>query len=347
MTPYFKPFYISILFVIGLFLLNACGRTSFDRSLHTVKAIIDGRTIEVENRIIIHLIGIQDSYEGKAYLEKLLLGKKIKFVFDSEKKEQPRSKIKEFYGYIKTVNRISVNGSMLKLKLTGIDSEFLNDSLRSFQRYSNGDFTNDIESSDRYENTDTSLSSSFVELVKRIEPSVFLVIKYQGDQAVGQGTGFFISNDGIGISNYHVFDGGDNWKIKCGQDILKVEKIITYDQPYDFVIFKVEVVEHGHAYLKFASAIPSNGEEIFVIGNPQGLERTVTKGIVSAKRSVNSPNDYLQIDAAISPGSSGSPVCNMKGEVVGIATMKQLDCEMCNFAINSQLVKRTFNGIKY
>ena len=347
MIHFNKTFPLSILFVIGLMLVNACGRTSFDRSLHTVKTVIDGRTVEVENKVVIHLIGIDDTEEGKAYLEKMILGKKIKFVFDSEKKEQSRNKVKEFYGYIKTVSRISVNGTLLKLQLAGLNLQYLIDSLAVFQRYANGDFVNDLSLTPPTESVNINSTSSFVDLVKKIEPSVFLVITYKGDEAIGQGTGFFISNDGIGISNYHVFDGGDNWKIKCGQeDILNVEKIITYDQPYDFVIFKVRVIDRGHQYLKFASSVPSNGEEIFVIGNPRGLERTVTKGIVSAKRSANSPDDYLQIDAAISPGSSGSPVCNMKGEVVGVATMKRLDCEMCNFAINSQIIKRTINSIR-
>jgi len=73
------------------------------------------------------------------------------------------------------------------------------------------------------------------------------------------------------------------------------------------------------------------------------LESTLTKGIVSAIRSEVVPNDRIQIDAAISPGSSGGPVMNMNGEVFGVATFKALDCENCNFAVNIKLILNNLN----
>ena len=94
-------------------------------------------------------------------------------------------------------------------------------------------------------------------------------------------------------------------------------------------------------YLELSQVLPQQGEEIFVIGNPSGLENTVTRGIVSAIR-----EDLIQIDAAISPGSSGSPVSNMNGKVVGIATFKIVEgCELCNFAISADLIKKALNNI--
>ena len=130
---------------------------------------------------------------------------------------------------------------------------------------------------------------------------------------------------------------GNNHKIKTidGQS-HNVTEIVTYDAKKDFVLFQNDI--NGNVpYLKLATQLPEEGEEIIVLGNPTGLESTLTRGIVSALREENGII-YIQIDAAISPGSSGSPVLNLKGEVVGIATLKKMDCESCNFAVSIKTI---------
>lgn len=182
---------------------------------------------------------------------------------------------------------------------------------------------------------------SLMEIVEWAEPSVFMVKTYdrQG-KGIGQGTGFFIESSGIGVSNYHVFENGKSWKIQT-QDGKRydVKKIIAQSETFDYIIFQVET--SSTSFLPLAANVPKKGEDIVVLGNPRGLESTVTRGIVSSIRHYKQqPKALIQIDAAISPGSSGSPVMNMQGEVVGIATMKVDQCESCNFAFNIDVLHR-------
>lgn len=183
---------------------------------------------------------------------------------------------------------------------------------------------------------------SLTEIIAQAEPSVFVVRTYdRNGKGIGQGTGFFIESNGIGVSNYHVFEGGKSWKISTfdGRQ-YQVEKIIRQDKAFDYVIFQVE--SRQVPYLPLSSSLPRKGEDIVVLGNPRGLESTVSRGIVSSIRNFRKQQAALiQIDAAISPGSSGSPVMNMKGEVVGIATMKVDKCESCNFAFNIDILRRS------
>lgn len=184
-------------------------------------------------------------------------------------------------------------------------------------------------------------SMSVRDIAKAAEPCVFLVFtQNKGGQVIGQGTGFFIDDKGIGVSNYHVFDKGSKWRIQT-QDGRQypVERILQRSEGFDFVTFQVKSNE-PFPYLKTAPQTPEKGDEILVLGNPKGLESTLTKGIVSSIREQDYKDDLIQIDAAISPGSSGSPVLNMKAEVVGIATLKIVDCEQCNFAYNINVLDK-------
>ena len=177
--------------------------------------------------------------------------------------------------------------------------------------------------------------------VEFAEPSVFVVYTYnRSGKRIGQGTGFFIEKNGIAVSNHHVFEKGESWKIKtfAGNE-FGVKRIVKQSEKYDYVIFQVEKTEEIQP-LPLSASLPRKGEDIFVLGNPKGLESTVSRGIVSSIRKYKGQRDALiQMDAAISPGSSGSPVMNSKGEVVGIATMQVKQCENCNFAVYIALLQ--------
>lgn len=92
--------------------------------------------------------------------------------------------------------------------------------------------------------------------------------------------------------------------------------------------------------LSVSSSIPQIGERVAVIGNPSGLERTVSDGIVSAVRDIPEFGKIIQITAPVSPGSSGSPVVNMKGEVIGVATFQLIEGQNLNFAIPGERIVR-------
>ena len=180
------------------------------------------------------------------------------------------------------------------------------------------------------------------EIVANAEPCVFVVHTYdRKGKRIGQGTGFFIDEEGIGVSNYHVFDKGRSWRIRTtdGRE-HSVEKIMYQSKKFDYVVFRVDT-EREVPYLPLGDSLPLKGEDIMVLGNPKGLESTVSRGIVSSIRNYRGKDQaIIQVDAAISPGSSGSPVMNRQGEVIGIATMKVNGCESCNFAFNIDLLER-------
>ena len=181
---------------------------------------------------------------------------------------------------------------------------------------------------------------SLAEIIAHAEPCVFVVHTYnRKGKRIGQGTGFFIEESGVGVSNYHVFEKGRSWRIRTtdGQE-HPVKRIMYQSKKFDYVVFQV-ATQQDMPYLSLGDILPLKGEDIVVLGNPRGLESTASRGIVSSIRDYQGQNQaIIQVDAAISPGSSGSPVMNRQGEVVGIATMKVNGCESCNYAFNINLL---------
>jgi pSer/pThr/pTyr-binding forkhead associated (FHA) protein len=213
---------------------------------------------------------------------------------------------------------------------------------------------NSSTNDERLNTSDTTLSAgSFSDVVKRTEQSVFMIESFDRYGNSVQGTGFFIGENGLGVTNYHVIQGGTKWVIKTIEgNTYELKDFVERNKAYDYAVFTIDDQGDFFRPLRRASTTPAKGDEIFVIGNPKGIESTVTKGIISGLKGGSEDeimngrfkegDDFLQIDVAISHGSSGSPVLNMKGEVVGIATLsfQEADCINCNFALNAQMLKK-------
>lgn len=205
---------------------------------------------------------------------------------------------------------------------------------------------NENKQNDNQENSTRPNSGNLEDIVESAENAIFRVDAFSNGISQGFGTGFFVSKLGVGVSNYHVFSPGTNWQIKLKNgETYEVTKVLKEDADLDYVIF--ETSAQNVAFLPLAPQIPRKGQDVFVIGNPQGFEFSVTKGIVSGIRNYNrnigtasEGDDYIQIDAPISSGNSGGPVLNMNGEVVGIATMvvngKSGVAQNLNLAVNIQ-----------
>ena len=187
---------------------------------------------------------------------------------------------------------------------------------------------------------------SLTQIVKKVKPSVVMVFTYDSKgKILGQGSGFFISKKGDIITNRHVLQGTNRAEIKVAQgEVFPITYIIAEDIQGDLVRAKVNIPEKLVYPLIISSSIPEIGERVIVIGNPLGLEKTVTEGIVSAVRKIPGFGKIIQISAPISPGSSGSPVVNMKGEVIGIATLQMVKGQNLNFAIPSKRVEKLKSG---
>jgi len=200
-----------------------------------------------------------------------------------------------------------------------------------------------------------------VDLVKKIKPSVVLIETFdKDDKPLGLGSGFFVNSKGHIVTNYHVIKGAYSATVKTiSGDEYPVEGIIARDTAADIVKLAVDItgsqkkdildetaresstpkqVDANCPFLKLSSRIPSEGDDVIIIGSPLGLESTVSTGIVSAVRDIPAFGKILQITAPISAGSSGSPVINSKGEVIGIATFIAAEGQNLNFAIPSDKI---------
>jgi S1-C subfamily serine protease len=184
-------------------------------------------------------------------------------------------------------------------------------------------------------------------VVKKVQTSVVLGVALDADgDPEGFGTGFFISSSGEVITNHHVLEGAAGAVVKTPDNqVYPIESVLADDRQKDLIRVKVKMKESAKSPpLTLGSDLPDVGERILVIGNPEGLEQTVSEGIVSAVRDLRGFGKVIQISAPISSGSSGSPVFNHKGEVVGVATFQMVEGQNLNFAVAAQSVVRLARG---
>jgi serine protease Do len=165
----------------------------------------------------------------------------------------------------------------------------------------------------------------------------------------GTGSGFFINEDGYLITNYHVIEKETRievtvfQKAKTGFETKKFKKVkIEAINPFvDLALLKVE--DLGDTKLPFVYLGDNDriktGEEVFAIGNPMGLERTVTNGVISTKNRAFEGLLYIQTNADINPGNSGGPLFNLAGEVIGVTNMGYIFLGGLGFAIPVNYVK--------
>ena len=188
--------------------------------------------------------------------------------------------------------------------------------------------------------TSLAVSQDFSGLYKDLSPSVVIVIAYDSKNSpISQGSGFFINEDGDIITNFHVVKGSDRIEVVTSDGKrYPVKDPLDADVDGDLFLASTDIQKNMVHPLKISSAIPEIGEDIIVIGCPEGLSQTMTRGTISAIRDQEKYGTVIQIDAAISPGSSGSPVINKKGEVIGVATFHRIEGQNLNFAISGKNV---------
>ena len=179
-------------------------------------------------------------------------------------------------------------------------------------------------------------------LIKKVEPAIVVIVTYdQEGKILGQGSGFFINQEGDVVTNFHVLQEASRAVVRTndGKE-YPVEKIVAEDKAGDLIRVSVKIPKETARPLSIVTTLPEVGERIVVIGTPLGLDRTVSDGIVSAVREIPGFGNIIQVTAPISPGSSGSPVINMKGEVVGVATFFVVAGQNLNFAIPGERIVR-------
>jgi hypothetical protein len=178
------------------------------------------------------------------------------------------------------------------------------------------------------------------ELAKQVRPAVFLVIVMDAKgNDIATGSGFLISADGKLITNHHVIERGASFIVKAQNGgAFKVEGILAKDSVNDLAMLKVQCNEMPFLKLGSSSNVEV-GQKLAVVGSPLGLEGSLSEGIVSAIRDMP-PTRWIQMTAAISHGSSGSPVLNSNAEVIGVAAASIVNGQALNIAIPVDSVKK-------
>ncbi|MGH9902858.1 MAG: trypsin-like peptidase domain-containing protein, partial [Pyrinomonadaceae bacterium] len=186
-------------------------------------------------------------------------------------------------------------------------------------------------------------------LIRRVKPSVVSVVTYNAKgEALTSGSGFFI-RPGQVVTNLHVVENAHRVEVRTFEGkgrTYPVGGVLATDEEGDLALLSTEAPPERTQAVEVTGAMPEEGERIFVIGNPLRLEGSVSDGIVSAVREVPNLGRIIQITAPISHGNSGSPVFNMRGQVVGVVTMKVTNGQNINLAIEAARVEALRPGAK-
>lgn len=188
----------------------------------------------------------------------------------------------------------------------------------------------------------TLAQDSLPELVRRVKPAIVGIVTYdaKGD-ALTTGSGFFI-RPGQVVTNLHVIRGANRIEVKTldGKGrVYPAAGLLAVDEEGDLALLRVDTPPERARSSELAEAQPEEGEKVFVIGNPLKLEGSVTDGIVSAVREVPGVGKIIQTTAPISHGNSGSPIFNLKGQVVGVVTVKVTNGQNISLGISSARVR--------
>ena len=141
----------------------------------------------------------------------------------------------------------------------------------------------------------------------------------------GQGSGFVLTKEGLVLTNNHVIGNAQHLEVMLSDKHKYKAKVLATDKNHDLALLKIDAPNLTPVTLSDSRNLVV-GQRVYAIGNPFGLNGTMTRGIISAIRSIRSPNgspieDAIQTDAAVNPGNSGGPLLNSRGEVIGITTM--------------------------
>ena len=176
------------------------------------------------------------------------------------------------------------------------------------------------------------LRRSPAELAAYARDAVVNVVAYKGADVLQSGTGFFIRSDGVLVTNLHVVAGAEKLTVELSDgEIFDNVYVLSRDDRRDLILLQIPAAPPRVLSVTDQRDIII-GERVYVIGNPLGLQGTFSDGLVSGKR-VEEGVTHIQITAPISEGSSGGPVMNEAGTVIGVATSFYTDGQNLNLAI--------------
>lgn len=179
----------------------------------------------------------------------------------------------------------------------------------------------------------TSTFAQFPALVSNVEKAIFQIETYdEFGINLGSGTGFFIDSKGKALTALHVIDDAKFVFIKDYKGRkFRIKEVTRINANADIAEFIIESENATFPFIPLNNSIPAKGSDVFTIGFPEGYERAVSKGIISASQ-IKNGETIIQTSAAISNGSSGSPLLNMQGQAIGVISYSVRDGQNLNFA---------------
>ena len=230
-----------------------------------------------------------------------------------------------FY-YVTTHLTVKENSSWLRPLAAGPDSSVVTEALRG----AHGNF--DLTEAAAAPAFDTEEQQN-IAVYKKALPSVVNITSttvqfdffYGPVPQQGQGSGFILNKQGLILTNNHVIEGGQRIEVTLSDKHKYQAERIGVDKNHDLALIKITAPNLVPAVLSDSNGL-TVGQRVYAIGNPFGLNGTMTRGIISSIRSIRGPNnnpieDAIQTDAAVNPGNSGGPLLNSRGEVIGITTL--------------------------
>ena len=179
--------------------------------------------------------------------------------------------------------------------------------------------------------------SDIPEIVANAKPAVVQIVAVDSNQnPLKRGSGFFITSDGILVTNAHVIAGAADLFAQTNTGaIYLLRSVLFRSDDLDLALLKFAGI--GVPYLKLGSSVhAAEGQRVIVIGRPEGLEETVSDGIISA---FGNNRSSIQIMGTIPPGSSGGPILDESGQVIGLAASIGNEGQKLNFGIAVETVK--------
>ena len=204
--------------------------------------------------------------------------------------------------------------------------------------------------------TSASAETDLKELARKAKSSVVkLDVLDRFGNPLGSGSGFFVTQDGWIVTNHHVVAGADQVVANLADGTqLPIEGVLASQADDDLAVLRAPQTQAAALPLARSSLDLEIGEEIVVLGGPLGLAGTLSDGIIAAVRQEGDQaltqgstfaSSRLQITAAISPGSSGSPVMNLDGEVIGVVVSQVTVGQNLNFAVPVESLRQLLAGI--
>ncbi len=188
-----------------------------------------------------------------------------------------------------------------------------------------------------------SQSKKLSDVYETSKRAVFLIESLDANgNVLNIGTGFFISQNGIALTNYHVLEGAADARINLYDGkVYWLDKIIGFNKKSDLVKFSLKnPKKRQFNYLRKDPNPPKIAQSILVIGNPKGFENSLSAGLISGLRKDEGNVELIQITAPISAGNSGSPLINMEGKFLGVISFTIENSQSINFAISiNELLK--------